>query len=208
MSRAPFVREAPDVRRQSLIAATAKCLAKRGIGGTSVRTICAEAGVSPGLLTHYFTGIGELIVATYRDVGARVSHTLETAAAAAGEDPQAQIRAYVVGSFRPPVLDPDLLATWLAFWSLVKTDPAVAQVHGELYAEYRLGLEGLIQRCLPLATSDDIRLAAVAMTALVDGLWLELCLDPRSFTPDEAARMAIRWVETLLDRPSFASATA
>jgi AcrR family transcriptional regulator len=202
VTRASYSRETPDVRRQSLIDATAKCLAERGADGTSVRAICAEAGVSAGLLTHYFSGIDELIVATYREVGARVSQTLDAAAEAAGSDPRARLIAYVVASFRPPLLDPDLLATWLAFWSLVKTDPAVAQVHGEIYAGYRRGIETLIGECLgESAISDDIRLAAVAITALVDGLWLELCLDARSFTPDEAARMAIRWVETLLDRP-------
>lgn len=202
MTRARYSRETPDVRRQSLINAAAKCLAERGAGGTSVRVICAEAGVSAGLLTHYFSGIDELIVATYRDVGARVSHTLDAAAEAAGSDPRARLIAYVVASFRPPVLDPDLLATWLAFWSLVKSDPAVAQVHGEIYAGYRRGIETLIGECRGQGgASEDIRLDAVAITALVDGLWLELCLDARSFTPDEAARMAIRWVETLLERP-------
>lgn len=205
MTRASFSREAPDVRRQGLIDATARCLAERGAGGVSVRAICAEAGVSAGLLTHYFSGIDALIVATYRDVGERVSRTLDAAAETAGSDPRARLHAYVVASFQPPVLDPDLLATWLAFWSLVKTDPAVAQVHGDIYAGYRRGIEALIGECLGKdAASEDIRLAAVAITALVDGLWLELCLDARSFTPEEAGQMAVRWVETLLERPSGA----
>jgi TetR/AcrR family transcriptional regulator, transcriptional repressor of bet genes len=55
-----FHRADPDVRRQSLIAACARILAKRGGHGASVRTICAEAGVSPGLLRHYFDGIDAL----------------------------------------------------------------------------------------------------------------------------------------------------
>jgi AcrR family transcriptional regulator len=206
VTRASFSREAPDVRRQALIDATAKCLAERGVGGVSVRAICAQAGVSAGLLTHYFSGIDALIVATYRDVGARVSQTLDQAAQAAGSDPRARLLAYVVASFQPPVLDPELLATWLAFWSLVKTDPAVAQVHGEIYAGYRQGIETLIGQCVGKGLGrQDIKLASVAITALVDGLWLELCLDARSFTPAEAERMAIRWVGTLLERPSGAA---
>lgn len=202
MTRSSFVREAPDVRRQSLIDAAAKCLAERGAGGVSVRTICARAGVSAGLLTHYFSGIDALIVATYRDVGDRVSCALEAAANAAGSDPRARLDAYVVASFAPPILDADLLATWLAFWSLVKTNPVVAEVHGEIYAGYRRGIELLIGEYWGQgAVPDDVRLAAVAITALVDGLWLELCLDARTFTPDDATRMARRWIETLLDRP-------
>lgn len=208
MRRASFVREAPDVRRQSLIDATAKCLAERGVAGASVRAICAEAGVSAGLLTHYFSGIDALIVATYRDVGQWVGAAIDEAVAAAGDDPCDRLRAYVTASFRPPVLDGELLATWLAFWSLVKTDPQVAAVHREIYAGYRNGLETQLRACLPQASARELRLGAVAIAAMVDGLWLELCLDRRAFTAEEASDVAIRWVDALLERPSFAPSAA
>lgn len=202
MARTSFNREAPDVRRQSLIEATAKCLAEHGVAGASVRAICREAGVSSGLLTHYFSGVNALILETYREVGARVSEALQTAVAEAGDDPRAKLEAYVVASFLPPVLDPELLATWLAFWSLVKADAEVQRVHGEIYQSYRYDMEGLITACLgERAAKADIRLTAVAITALVDGLWLELCLDPSTFTPAEAQAMAVRWLDTLLAAP-------
>src|SRR3546814_4075120 len=82
--RARFVRESADVRRQALIEATARCLAEKGVGGTSVRAICAYAGVSAGLLTHYFDGVDALILATYRDVGEKVAAAMERAVAEAG----------------------------------------------------------------------------------------------------------------------------
>ncbi|MFP5435355.1 MAG: TetR family transcriptional regulator, partial [Alphaproteobacteria bacterium] len=116
--RAKFVRETPDVRRQALIEATARCLAEKGVGGTSVRAICAQAGVSSGLLTHYFEGVNALILATYLDVGATVSAALDQAVEEAGDDPRDRLRACLQANFRAPILDPDLLATWIAFWSL------------------------------------------------------------------------------------------
>src|SRR3546814_7319326 len=84
MAIAASTRESADFRRQSLIEATAACLAEQGAAGTSVRAICARAGVSPGLLTHYFDGIDDLVAATYRDVTDRVSATLRAAEEAAG----------------------------------------------------------------------------------------------------------------------------
>lgn len=195
MPRAAFLRE-PDSRRQALIDATADCLAERGVAGASVRTICARAGVSPGLLRHYFPGVDALIAATYRDVAGRVSDTLAVAAAEAG-DPRARLIAWLTASFRPPIADPALLATWLAFWSLVKTDPAIAAIHGETYAGYRADLEALLADC----GATDTGPIAIALTALVDGLWLELSLDPKSFTPDQAGAMAVRWLDALLARP-------
>ncbi len=188
-----FSREAPETRRADLIAACAASLAIRGAHGTSVRTICAKAGVSPGLLRHYFAGIDALIAETYRDTGARVQVALEAAVAAATA-PRDRLLAYLTASFAPPVADADLLATWLAFWTLTKTDAQIAKVHGEIYALYRQRLEELLAECTP----GDHRLTAVALTALVDGLWLELSLGNAPFTRAEAAALAERWLDSLL----------
>lgn len=194
--RQSFTRIEPDVRRTSLLAATARCLARNGAAGISVRAVCAEAAVSPGLLRHYFAGISEAIAETYRWTGARVSAALDQAVADAGPDPRDRLVAYLVASFRPPIADPELLATWLAFWSLSRSDPAIGAIHAEIYAGYRHGIVRLITAYRP-ATADP-RLPAVALTALIDGLWLELSLGDAPFTPDEAARLAELWLDRLL----------
>ena len=194
--RQSFVRAEPDARRQSLVEACARSLAVRGVSGTSVRAICTEAGVSPGLLRHYFSGIDALVAETYRWTGARVSRALEEAIALASATPRARLLAYLTASFRLPIASPELLATWLAFWSLTKTDPVIAAVHKEIYRDYRRDLEALIAALDPKARNH--RLTAIALTALVDGLWLELSLGSAPFTPDEAALLAERWLDSLL----------
>ncbi|MCX7677108.1 MAG: TetR family transcriptional regulator C-terminal domain-containing protein [Alteraurantiacibacter sp.] len=206
MTRATFVRAHADARRQSLMQAAAACLAEHGARGVSVRSICARAGVSAGLLTHYFDGIGDLIVATYRETGRKVTEAVARAVEQAGPDPRARLEAYVTASLRPPVLDPELLATWIAFWSLMKSNPQVAEVHGELYAEFRAGLEVLLCEYWGAdADKDEVRLAAIAINALVDGLWLELCLDERGpFSPAEAEKVALGWLDAMLARRSAA----
>src|ERR1044072_8667415 len=84
-----YTRAEPDARRQSLIEAAARVLAERGAAGASVRVICAEAGVSPGLLRHYFDGIDALIAETYAWTDAKVGRWLDEAVAAAGPDQRA-----------------------------------------------------------------------------------------------------------------------
>jgi AcrR family transcriptional regulator len=185
------------VRRQSLIEAATACLAEKGVAGTSVRSICARAGVSPGLLRHYFHGIDDLVAAAYREITDRVSETLRGAQEEAGPNPRDRVIAFVTASFRPPIADPQLLATWLAFWSLVKTRPAIAAIHGDTYRGYREELGQLLVACglgAPRAGP-----AAIAITALVDGLWLELSLDPSTFTPADASAMAVRWLDHWLE---------
>lgn len=193
--RAAFTRAPADERRLDLIAACARTLAKKGAHGSSVREICAEAGVSPGLLRHYFAGIDDLVAATYRQIGQQVQAALEAAVVAAGPDPKRRLLAYLTASFAPPIADADLLATWLAFWSLTRTDPAIARLHGEIYADSRAALEGLLAAYAP---GRDHRLTAVALTALVDGLWLELSLGDAPFSPDDATGLAEHWLEALV----------
>lgn len=183
-----FRRSEPDARRLSLIEACARVLAREGIAGASVRTIAVEAGVSAGLVGHYFAGVDALIAATYAHTGARVDAALETAVAGAGDDPADRLEAFVTASFAAPIADPELLATWIAFWSLVRARPDIAALHDEQYRGFRTQLEGLLAHCgLP---DTQLRRTAIAITALVDGLWLELCLSPHELAADEAAAIA------------------
>ena len=198
VARQAFTRESADTRREALIAACGRCLAKHGSQGTSVRAICLEAGVSPGLLRHYFEGIDALIAATYRVTGAQVAHALQTAVEAAGDQPRARLRAFVAANFRAPIADADLLSTWLAFWSLARSDSAIGQIHDDIYADNRADITALIAACPGAPTTPD--LAAIGLTALIDGLWLELSLGNAPFSPEEAEMLAEAWVQALFNR--------
>src|SRR3546814_9838289 len=82
--RQAFTRESADARRADLIEATAACLAEHGLAGTNVRAICARAGVSPGLLRHYFGGIDDLVAATYQATSDRMDAIFADAVDGAG----------------------------------------------------------------------------------------------------------------------------
>lgn len=196
MSAQPaFSRADPDERRHSLIEACARVLAEKGAAGVSVRAICAEAGVSPGLLRHYFGGISEAIAETYRWTGAKIDTALAEAVAAAGPDPRARLLACITANFRPPIASPELLASYVAFWSLARSDAAVAKVRSDVSGQFLSGLEGLIRAYRPGLA--DPRLPAIALTALIDGLWLELSLDDAPFSPEEAERLAECWLDSV-----------
>src|SRR5262249_1764414 len=160
------------------------------------RQICAQAGVSPGRLAQHFSGIDDLIARTYEHVGDEVSAVLAAALAAAPDEPEAKLRAFVDASFRPPLLDPDLLAVWLPFWSLVRRDPRLHGLHPAIYPGHPPLLDPPSGGVAPGGRA-DVRLATLAFTAMLDGLWLELCLDPTAFTPAEALAIAHAWVDGL-----------
>jgi AcrR family transcriptional regulator len=193
-ARQAFTRESAGTRRADLIEATAAVLAEQGLAGTNVRAICAKAGVSPGLLRHYFDGIDDLVAATYRATSDRMDAIFAEAVEAAGDDPRARLSAYLTASFRPPVTDPELLGAWTAFWALARSDVRMARIHAESYAGYRERLGALLVTC---GATDAGRLA-ILLTAMVDGLWLELSLDAESFGAEAAAAMVEQAVNRLV----------
>jgi AcrR family transcriptional regulator len=193
-ARQAFTRESADARRADLIEATAAVLAEHGLAGTKVRAICAKAGVSPGLLRHYFDGIDDLVAATYQATSDRMDAIFAAAVADAGADPRARLTAYLTASFRPPVTDPELLGAWTAFWALARSDARMAEVHAESYAGYRARLGELLTAC----GARDAERLAIMLTAMVDGLWLELSLDAGSFGAEAAVAMIERAVVALV----------
>ena len=193
-ARQAFTRESADARRADLIEATAAVLAEHGLVGTNVRAICAKAGVSPGLLRHYFDGIDDLVAATYQATSDRMDAIFAAAVAGAGVDPHARLTAYLTASFRPPVTDPELLGAWTAFWALARSDARMADIHAESYAGYRARLGELLTAC----GARDAERLAIMLTAMVDGLWLELSLDAGSFGAEAAVAMIERAVVALL----------
>ena len=197
-SRSAFRRADPEERRASLIEACARVLAREGAAGASVRTIAVEAGVSPGLVNHYFAGVEALVEATYAHVEAQVGAALDAAVAAAAPEPRARLDAFVTASFAPPIATPELLATWIGFWTLAIARGGIARQHDTHYAAYRTRLEALLAACGVPALR--LRHAGIAMAALVDGLWLELCLSPGAFSADEAGAIARAQIDGLVGR--------
>lgn len=193
-ARQAFTRESADARRSDLIEATAACLAEHGLAGTNVRAICAKAGVSPGLLRHYFGGIDDLVAATYESTSERMDAIFAGAVDDAGGDPRGRLLAYLTASFRPPVTDPELLGAWTAFWALSRNDARMATIHAESYAGYRARLGELLVAC----GARDAERLAIMLTAMVDGLWLELSLDVTSFGAAAAVEMVERAVEAFV----------
>jgi len=114
----------------------------------------------------------------------------------AGPDPRARLDAFVTASFAPPIADRALLATWIAFWSLVTARADIARQHDDQYAGYRARLTELLGDCG--VAQAHLRLAAITLTALVDGLWLELCLSPGCFSGEEASQIARAQIDSLV----------
>ncbi|MCH7555569.1 MAG: transcriptional regulator BetI [Proteobacteria bacterium] len=193
---------APD-RRRALIDATLSIIAERGFAETTVARICDAAGVSRGLISHYFAGKDALLLEAYR----RLSHELAAETAKAmnegNGDPMSSLRALVEVSFRPPVFEADKIAAWLAFWSAARGSAAVNALNRELYRGYRAAVTRLMaEAARQRGAALDAHRAATALTALIDGLWLEHALDPEAFGADQAEAACLDYLDRLFPKES------
>jgi TetR/AcrR family transcriptional regulator, transcriptional repressor of bet genes len=208
-----YERQLPAQRRQALIGATIECLKRHGHEGLSIRTISAQAGVSVGLINHHFPNKDELVAAAYRHFNAELIAGMQAAVARAADSPRARMRAFLEASFAPPNLDADVLAVWVVFWGMYRHSRLIERVRHETYQGYLRLVRGLLAGVLDgrgpgarsaRAAPPDLRLAAIALTALLDGLWLQWCLEPDAFRPADAVALCEAWLESLRRHPAAA----
>jgi TetR/AcrR family transcriptional regulator, transcriptional repressor of bet genes len=195
-----YERRVASDRREALIDAAIECLKRHGHEGLSVRRIAAKAGVSIGLINHHFPGKDTLVAEAYRAFGRRLSAGFEAAVDSAGADPRARLSAFFKAVFSRPNLDPEVLTAWVVFWGLLRVSPEMRAVYEEEGRGYGDLLENLLADLARERgrSRPDLRLAVIGLTALLDGLWLDWCLDPQSFRPKEAAALCDDWVDRVI----------
>lgn len=99
----------PDQQRQNIIRAALAEFSQTGFAGTSLRTIARQAGVTHGLIRHYFQGKEELFHSAADYLFGEMARPLTQAAEHADPDDPVgqltmQIRAYVQMSARLPYM--------------------------------------------------------------------------------------------------------
>lgn len=197
--RARFRRVSPEDRRRQLGEAALRCIVKHGNAGVSVRQIAAEAGVTQGLITHHFGEINELVAYAFDMMSEGLLQQIMKAVDDAEPTPTARLDAFIKASFSPLLFDRDVLGVWVVFWGLILHSPRMSASQKLEYSDYVETVEGLIE---DLARAEgfevgDIKLTAVAFTALLDGLWLAWCLNPAAFQPEDGMKLCWNWVEGL-----------
>ena len=197
--RKPYRREAEDKRRQALIEATLALVSEGGARAATVRAIATRAGVTAGLIRHYFQTKEALIVAAYRHLMTEMTNNSAAVLTYAPKDQSARLAAFVAASLRPPVVDGEAVVRWASFIQETRSNPAMLDVHRQTYLAFRDHLQTLIA-ALPNAptTSEDQRYLAIACNAVIDGLWLEGSTLPDGFATGELVRVGIRAVGSIV----------
>jgi TetR/AcrR family transcriptional regulator, transcriptional repressor of bet genes len=126
-------------------------------------------------------------------------HQLSAQAENKGVSPRERLSLFFRASFAPDLLDPELFNVWVVFWSMVAHSKEIRIVHDRTYGQYRSMLEALLGQLSAAGLAPRLKLhpAAIALSALLDGLWVELSLSSATFKPSEAIAICEDWVDAL-----------
>ena len=191
----PRLRETPEVRRRQLIDAAMRSIAKYGYAGTTIETICDEAKVSRGLINHHFGSKEELIRQSYKALRDEWMAQTHGSLLANYLEPEDKLKAMIRVSFGPTMFKTEYLGIWAGFWSAIGKSPALRKLNRELFEKDREAYQEIFEAiAAKRGKKVDSRRAALSVIALIDGFWLEWCLDPKGFTAEEAEDACLSFV--------------
>ncbi len=184
------------IRRRQLIEATIATIQEGGLAEATVSRIGHRAGLSPGIIHHYFEDKDALLEATMR---ARASDLrLGIVKRVARETaPLDRLGAVIEGYLAPEQLTPQAVAAWLAFSALVRSKPRLARIQRVIVRRLHSNLKHELKRLVPAAEAERI---AEGLGTLLDGLWLRAATSPTGPDPAAAHRLAFDYLELQLAR--------
>ncbi|MCM5703062.1 transcriptional regulator BetI [Larsenimonas salina] len=184
------------IRRHQLINATMQAIDEAGLADTTIARVARTAGVSTGIISHYFGGKDGLLEATMRYVLSELGITISKRRAAIGtQDARAHLKAIVEANFDSTQISRCVMKTWLAFWatSMHREDLMRLQRVNDrrLYSNLCFQFQKHLSR-------DSAQEAARGLAALIDGLWLRGALAPEGLNTARAIHIAFDYIDERL----------
>ncbi|AZO38972.1 transcriptional regulator BetI [Mesorhizobium sp. M2A.F.Ca.ET.037.01.1.1] len=157
---------------------------REGIAGATLEKVAAQAGASKGIVLHYFRNKQELFEHAMREANAVLCHAV-VARLQRARSPMERLDAVIEGNFEEHLFLPPLCHAWLSLCAEVPRDEKLARIQKVIHARMR---SNLLSGPRGLASPQLAEEIVLGVTALIDGLWLRLGLQPGSVTREQAVR--------------------
>lgn len=174
-------------RRAVLVDAVLRVVQERGVGAVTVRAIADAAGVSAGLLHHYFPGgKSELLHAAVSAAVDRGQHRMLRVL-----DERTGLAAVRAVAWELLPVVPERRAewsAWVALWGQVLSDASLRQEQRERLDSWRALLATLLDQAVQageLPTTVDTTGTAMRLAGMLDGLGLHALVQPDQLSPQE-----------------------
>ena len=161
-----------ETRRGQLIEVTIDSLAEVGYVGTTLAQIANRAGVSTGLVAHYFGDKDGLLDAAFRSLARRVSDNARSRLRPIST-PRARIQAVIDANLAPEEFDQRTGTAWLAFWGQVLQVKSLRRVQSVYQRRTLSTLKSALNKLVPPEQAQSL---AAMIASMIDGVWLRAAL--------------------------------
>ena len=182
-----------EIRRRQLIEATIASIHEIGFAESSLSRISARAGVSTGIVHHYFEDKAELLESTLRQLGTNLRLTVVNRLNAA-RTPIERLLAVIDGNIGTEQYTPESVSAWLAFWAQVPTSPRLARIQHVVISRLH---DNLVHALKLMGRKDADEIASVT-ESLIDGLWVRAALSATGPDPARARRLVLDYLNARL----------
>ena len=190
-----------EMRQQQLIEATIDSLARRGYSETTMADVADGAGLSRGIVNFHFESKEKLLVATLQYMADEYSLHWRRALDKAEDRPAAQLRALVAAEFDRSICNKRKLAAWCAFWGEARSRPTYQALCGARDEAYQ---RVFIDLCAALKRDGDYAFepvsTALALSAMLEGLWLRLLMGTEDVTRETALQAAMAFLASVFPK--------
>jgi TetR/AcrR family transcriptional regulator, transcriptional repressor of bet genes len=172
-----------DQRRREVARIAADLVATRGLAAATHRAIAEAAGCSTTVVSHYFSDKRDLVEATYKEVGDRVTARLQAAAEDSTEPLVSTLEALLP-------LDKDRRRDWrllFTFLGLAATDAQLTQEQRVRATTARGRIEHALvaeQHAGQVRTDIDVPTVGRFLLAIVLGIGMQAFFDPAGWSRD------------------------
>lgn len=186
------------IRRKQLVDAAIAVIHAEGFANATVARIARKAGVSTGMVHHYFHDKDDLLFATMRfllaELRADASMRLSRAA-----EPQDRIGAIIDACFGDSQFDEQVFSAWLALYGNARQSPRLMNILALYHRRLRSSLLHDLRR---LVAEDEALRLADGIGAMIDGLWLRYALTGKPEQPDVPRALTRDYLVACLERAS------
>jgi len=179
-----------EQRRQQLIDATISTIARKGYAALTLADVARAAGLSGGIVNFHFESKEKLLVATLRQLAEEYRRNWQTALSEAGPSPADRLAALARADFNDVVCTPVKLAAWSGFWAEAQNRPTYMEHCGANDAEFHATVRNLASELIAEGqySERDPGRIALAVDALLEGLWLDLITSYSPVSREEAIK--------------------
>lgn len=184
------------IRRKQLVEAAIASIHEDGIANATVARIARRAGVSSGIIHHYFSNKDDLLFEAMRSLLADLRSDA-VAKLKLARTPQQRLDAVIGATFSDGQFAEQVFSAWLAFYGSARKSPRLQQIL-ELY--HRRLRANLVHDLLSLTHRKHAEHVAAAVGAIIDGLWLRYALLGPPEDPAIPRRLARECLDAQLAR--------